>query len=103
MLLLKNCILPNATSLVGRKKGLHKNVTFVHVHTLKEAKYKLQTALGVSEEYYQHCITFPIYDSGQGETNSPGIWLILSSTIGDAYEQSANGAKFISPDQAIAS
>eukprot|EP00957_Ditylum_brightwellii_P174930 13319954-Ditylum_brightwellii.AAC.1 len=94
-----NQILPNVSSLVARKKVLHKNVTFVHAQTLKEAKYRLKTALGVSNEYYQHCTTFLIYSSGQEATNSPGIWLTICSTIGDIYEQSANGAEFISPDK----
>eukprot|EP00957_Ditylum_brightwellii_P025984 1964488-Ditylum_brightwellii.AAC.1 len=95
-------ILPNISSLVTRKKGLHKNVTFAHAQTLEQAKYRLKTALGVSEEYYQHCKTFSIYGSGQGATHSPGIWLPISSTVGYIHEQSANGAEFISPDKTIA-
>eukprot|EP00957_Ditylum_brightwellii_P046213 3506599-Ditylum_brightwellii.AAC.1 len=59
-------------------------------------------ALGVSNEYYQHCTTFPIYGSEQGATNSLDIWLTISSTVGVIYEQSANGEEFISPDKAIA-
>eukprot|EP00957_Ditylum_brightwellii_P178820 13621263-Ditylum_brightwellii.AAC.1 len=43
-----DCILPNVSSLVARKKGLHKNVTFVHTTTLEEAKYCLKTVLHVS-------------------------------------------------------
>eukprot|EP00957_Ditylum_brightwellii_P092225 7020948-Ditylum_brightwellii.AAC.1 len=94
-------MLPNISSLVVRKKGLHKNVTFVHAQMLEQAKYRLKTALGVSKEFYQHCKTFPIYSSGKGATNSPGIWLTISSAIEDIYEQSANGAEFISPDKGI--
>eukprot|EP00957_Ditylum_brightwellii_P104057 7927528-Ditylum_brightwellii.AAC.1 len=59
-------------------------------------------APGVSKEYYQYCTTFPIYGSGQGATNSLGIWLTISSTIGDIYEHSAIVAEFISPDKDIA-
>eukprot|EP00957_Ditylum_brightwellii_P033219 2516902-Ditylum_brightwellii.AAC.1 len=96
-----NQILPNVSSLVARKKGLQNNVTFVHAQTLKEVKYILKTALGVSNEYYQHCTTLLIYGSRQGATNSHGIWLTTSSTIRDIYEQSANGTEFVSPDNAI--
>eukprot|EP00957_Ditylum_brightwellii_P109727 8370105-Ditylum_brightwellii.AAC.1 len=39
-------IIPILASLVGQKKGLHKNVTFVHAKTLGEAKLKLKMALG---------------------------------------------------------
>eukprot|EP00957_Ditylum_brightwellii_P189597 14432048-Ditylum_brightwellii.AAC.2 len=70
---------------------MHKNVTFVHTTNLEKAKYQLKTVLGVSEGYYSNCKTFPIYGSGQGATNFPQTWL----------EQSAHGAKFISPDQDV--
>eukprot|EP00957_Ditylum_brightwellii_P142588 10863262-Ditylum_brightwellii.AAC.1 len=39
-------IILNLANLIGKKKGLHWNVTFVHAKTLKEAKFKLKTALG---------------------------------------------------------
>eukprot|EP00957_Ditylum_brightwellii_P065175 4943178-Ditylum_brightwellii.AAC.1 len=74
---------------------------FVYATTLEKAKYRLKTALEVSKGYYSHCKTFPIYDSGQGATNSPQTWLVTSLTICDIYKQSANGAEFISPDQDI--
>eukprot|EP00957_Ditylum_brightwellii_P145793 11101774-Ditylum_brightwellii.AAC.1 len=73
----------------------------VHATTLEKAKYRLKTALGVSDEYYPHCKTLPIYSSGQGATNSPKTWLVISSTIYDIYKQSANRAEFVSPDQDI--
>eukprot|EP00957_Ditylum_brightwellii_P003897 296627-Ditylum_brightwellii.AAC.1 len=78
-----NQILPNISSLVARKNGLHKNATSIHAQTLEQANHRLKTSLGVSKEYYQHCTIFPIYGSGQGDTNSLGIWLTISSTIGD--------------------
>eukprot|EP00957_Ditylum_brightwellii_P183685 13990943-Ditylum_brightwellii.AAC.1 len=80
---------------------MHKNVMFVHAITLEKVKYRLKTALGVSDGYYSHFKTFPIYGSGQGATNSPQTWLIISSTICDIYEQSANGAEFVSSDQDV--
>eukprot|EP00957_Ditylum_brightwellii_P192512 14658037-Ditylum_brightwellii.AAC.1 len=92
-------ILPNVSSLVAQKFGLHKNVTFAHATTLEKAKYHLKTALGVSDEYYQHCHLYPIYGSVQGATNSPQTWLITSSTPYDMFDESAHGATFVSPDQ----
>eukprot|EP00957_Ditylum_brightwellii_P164203 12501965-Ditylum_brightwellii.AAC.1 len=41
-----NRIISNIANLIGRKKGLHRNITFVHSTTLEEAKFKLKTALG---------------------------------------------------------
>eukprot|EP00957_Ditylum_brightwellii_P054001 4090237-Ditylum_brightwellii.AAC.1 len=54
--------------------------------------------LGVSKES-DSCIKFyPIYGSGQGVTDSLAIWLVISSTMYDIYEQDATRANFISPD-----
>eukprot|EP00957_Ditylum_brightwellii_P010528 797730-Ditylum_brightwellii.AAC.1 len=58
-------IIPNLANLVGCEKGLHWNIMFVHVSTLEEAKFKLKAALGVSEDFYQHCEAFPIYGTRQ--------------------------------------
>eukprot|EP00957_Ditylum_brightwellii_P190505 14501114-Ditylum_brightwellii.AAC.1 len=38
-------IIPNNANLIGTKKGLHRNITFVHAKALAEAKFKLKTAL----------------------------------------------------------
>eukprot|EP00957_Ditylum_brightwellii_P154583 11765255-Ditylum_brightwellii.AAC.1 len=51
-------IIPNLSNLLGQKKGLHCNVTFMHATTLAEAKFKLKTAIGVSDDFYQHCKAF---------------------------------------------
>eukprot|EP00957_Ditylum_brightwellii_P120871 9218500-Ditylum_brightwellii.AAC.1 len=47
-------IVPNIANLIGCKKGLHRNLTFVHASALAEAKFKFKTALGVSDDFYQH-------------------------------------------------
>eukprot|EP00957_Ditylum_brightwellii_P122831 9366730-Ditylum_brightwellii.AAC.1 len=61
---------------------------------MAEAKFKLKTALWVSNDYYQHCEAFPIYGRGQGSTNLPTIWLIISSTLFDIHKELSNGATF---------
>eukprot|EP00957_Ditylum_brightwellii_P052139 3953665-Ditylum_brightwellii.AAC.1 len=35
-----------------------------------------------------------IYGTGQGSTNSPTIWLIISSTLFNIHEELINGATF---------
>eukprot|EP00957_Ditylum_brightwellii_P210088 15364555-Ditylum_brightwellii.AAC.1 len=80
---------------------MDKNITFVHAKTLQEARYQLKTALEVSEDYYMHCKIFPIFGSSQGATNLPGMWLAISSTIGDVYNESAHGVECVGLDQAI--
>eukprot|EP00957_Ditylum_brightwellii_P199112 15177766-Ditylum_brightwellii.AAC.1 len=44
-------IIPNLANLVGQKKGLHKNMMFVHASILEEANFKLKTALGLSKDF----------------------------------------------------
>eukprot|EP00957_Ditylum_brightwellii_P205927 15346031-Ditylum_brightwellii.AAC.1 len=94
-------IIPNLASLIGRKKGLHKNVTFAHAKTLEEAKFKLKMALGVSESYYSHSEIFQIYSTGQGSTNSPTILLIISSTLFYVHQKLCHGATFADPNKQI--
>jgi hypothetical protein len=92
-------IIPALASLIGRRHGLHRNIVFVHTRTLKEAKYKLKTILGVSDEFYSHCQFFPIYGTGQGSANSPVIWTIVSSVLFECHEAAGHGAHFTTPDQ----
>lgn len=80
---------------------MHRNIIFVHAKTLAEAKFKLKTALGVSDDYYQHCKMFPIYGTGQGSTNSPTILLIISSTLFDIHKELSNRATFSDTVQEI--
>ena len=70
----------------------------IHSKTLQEAKYKLRTATGISEQHYSHCLEFPIYGSGQGSGNSPCIWLFISSTLFDIQNATTHGARFVTPD-----
>eukprot|EP00957_Ditylum_brightwellii_P174651 13298337-Ditylum_brightwellii.AAC.1 len=51
-------------------------------------------ALEVSNDFYQHCEVFPIYGTGQGSTNLPIMWLIISSTLFNIYKELGNGATF---------
>eukprot|EP00957_Ditylum_brightwellii_P090188 6868935-Ditylum_brightwellii.AAC.1 len=94
-------IILNLANLVGQKKGLYRNITFVHASTLEEARFKLKMSLGVSEDFYQHCEVFLSYGTGQGSTNLLTIWLIISSTLFDIHEELSNGAIFSDTIQEI--
>eukprot|EP00957_Ditylum_brightwellii_P195621 14906197-Ditylum_brightwellii.AAC.1 len=71
----------------------------VSLQEKKEARFKLKTVLGVSEEFYQHCQAFPIYSTGQGSTNSLTIWLFISSALFGIHEAKAHSATFTTPDK----
>eukprot|EP00957_Ditylum_brightwellii_P164185 12500408-Ditylum_brightwellii.AAC.1 len=57
--------------------------------------------MGVSRESYSHSELYCMYDSGQGAMNSPNIWLVISSTLADIYNEEEKGATFVSPDKQI--
>jgi hypothetical protein len=66
-------IISAIASLLDPRHNLHRDVIFVHARTLKEAKYKLKTIIGVPNNFYTHCQLFPIYGTGQESANSPVI------------------------------
>ena len=92
-------IVLNLASLVNGSHGVHRNVVAVHARTLQQAKFRLQTATGASDEFHQHCAAFPICGTGQGAPNAPQIWTFISSTMFKVHGQLAHGAHFESPDR----
>jgi hypothetical protein len=90
-------IIPAFASLINRKYGLNRQVAVVHGRTLQEARYKLRTAVGISESEYSHSTQFPLYGSGQGSGNSPALWLFISATLFDVHDTFARGATFQDP------
>ena len=91
-------IIVSLASIINRKYGLHWKVVAVHATTLEQACFHLRTTTGISERFYTQSIHFPIYRSGQGSSNSPGIWLFISSTICNIHQQHSYGASFSTPD-----
>ena len=82
-------IIVSLASLINRKYGLHRKVVANHASTLLQARFHLRTLSGISEQYYSHTVQFPIYGSGQGSGNSPGIWLFISSTLCNVHNSIA--------------
>lgn len=70
------------------------NATLVMAKTLEEAKYKPKTNLGVTEEFHQHSELHPIYWTSQGSSNSPIIWVLVSSVLFTCHEAKAHGTKW---------
>ena len=48
---------------------------------------------------YNHCEDEPIYSTGEGSSNSPVIWLFVSSALLDAYEEWAESATCSTPTE----
>jgi hypothetical protein len=86
-------------SLIGLKYGVHRNAVFIHANTLAGAKCILKTSLVILVEFYKNCQAFPIYGTGQGTSNSPAIWCIISSTLFLCHQEQAYGAYFCTHDK----
>jgi hypothetical protein len=63
-------IIAALSSLINRKYGQNRNVVMVNATTLRQGKYKLKTALGVTDTYSTHSTAWPLYGTGQGSGNS---------------------------------
>jgi hypothetical protein len=90
-------IIMSLASLSSRSYGQHRNLVLINASMLKSARYLLKTMLGMSSPAYQNSDVFPIYGSGQGSGNSPGLWCCISSTLFDIYAEKAHGAYFQTP------
>ena len=87
--------------LISRAHGQHHSIVLINATILRSARYLLKTQLGMSSISYSHSELFPIYGSGQGSGNSPGLWCAISSVL-EVYETQACGASFYTPDKTIA-
>lgn len=93
------CFLANVAS---RKYGMNAKVCVVQGMTLRQAKYYLKTKFGLSDEYVSHTQEMPWFGTGQGSGNSPMYWLVISSTLFDAYQQRCTGgATYHSADKSM--
>ena len=66
--------------------------------TLEEAKCKLKTQMGVSDEHHKHHKLVPTHGTGQGSSDSPMTWLFVSSVLFEVHTEKACGAHFVSFD-----
>jgi len=90
-------MIPSLISLNNRAFGLPEELSTLHGAALEHMKYHLRTPTGISTIAYQHSPEFPIYGTGQGSGNSPVLWLLMSATLFDVYDERASGAIFQDP------
>ena len=66
-------IIMNMAGLITRGHGQHRSIFFINRNIPREETFVLKTQLDVSKKSYSHCTLFPIFGSGQGAGNSPGL------------------------------
>ena len=85
--------------ITSRRFGVPKSVTQTNAETLRQARFHIQTGLGMSETHYSHSPGAPIYGAGQGSGNSPMIWCFISCMLFDCYDKMAFLANYSYPDR----
>ena len=92
-------MIPNLISLCSRTYEVPDNVCKLQAKTLQTMKYKVQTALGISAEHYQHSENEPIYGSGQGAGHSTTNWLFHSTPMMKTIEKHCKGCTISTPNK----
>ena len=91
-------IIPGMGGLCSRRLGLHPDVAALNGQMLQQAQYHLKTRSTITDEFYSHDPPAnPVYGSGQGAGNSPGLWNGISSLLFDCHQETSNGATFQDP------
>eukprot|EP00957_Ditylum_brightwellii_P018811 1413663-Ditylum_brightwellii.AAC.1 len=62
------------TGLALHKAGLPIQTSSFLIKALKQMKYYMNTAYGISTKTNQHSKNSPVYGSGQGATDAPPGW-----------------------------
>jgi hypothetical protein len=78
-------------SILNLKNGCPTAAADMHATTLQNAKYHLKTKMGVSDDFYSHSKTIPVYGNGQGAGDSPSQWCQQSAMLFNLYIQCLEG------------
>jgi hypothetical protein len=96
-----NRILAVLVALVYFKAGLALSVCTLFAQALKQMKFYMVTAFGVSEKYNQHSEETPSYGIGQGATDGPPGWTGISDIIIKSHNTKAHGSILEDPTKTI--
>ena len=96
----KSCydrVIASLALLISHHYGVPESICKTVGDTLQRMKFRIRTAMGISEDFYSHTEHTPIHGVGQGGTASPAFWLLISSILFDCYEKRAQGMKLQDP------
>jgi hypothetical protein len=78
-------------SILNLKNGCPAASVDMHATTLQNAKYHLKTKMGVSDNFYSHSKSTPVYGNDQGAGDSPSQWCQQSAMLFDLYVKHLEG------------
>ena len=87
--------------LTSRKFEIPDKICQIYSATLRNTEYRVQTALGTSNQYYKHSDSVPIHGNGQGAGQSEAVWVYISVPIMSTLDKHEEGCTIISPEKKI--
>eukprot|EP00957_Ditylum_brightwellii_P075442 5733681-Ditylum_brightwellii.AAC.1 len=96
-----NRVIPEIAALAQYQAGLPDQAATFFLQALKQMKYHMVTSYGVDEVPVKSTKVKPIYRIGQGATDAPQNWTLVSNTCQKAYEKHAKGCTITDPTQNI--
>ena len=94
-------ILPHVMALANIKAGLPKKTATLFMNTLHKMKYHISTGLGISKIANINDDDCPIYGIGQGATDAPAQWTLMSDIIQKIHNDKAIGTTIMNPTKTI--
>ncbi len=93
--------IPPFFSMIYCLFGLPEEANFFFAEILREIEYHIKTSNGILDKFYKHCKLFPIFRSGQGNSVSAPIWLVVSVILMKALRSKHQGMTFSYPDGSL--
>ena len=94
-------IINNHSTLHSRTLKIPDKVCKIHSITLRNIKYRVQTALGIASCHYQNTPKAPSHGSGQGAGSLCTEWVFISVPMMETLEQLKKGCIIMSPNKQI--
>ena len=94
-------IINSHAMLTSRKFEVPDKIRKIYSATLRNTKYRVQTALGVSKQFYTHSEFEPIHGNEQGARLSGTVWVYISVPIMSTLDKHEEGCTIISSDKTI--
>jgi hypothetical protein len=91
-----DCILPDMTNILCRKKGMSKEAAWTRAATMEGLERHVRTAAGTSTSTYKNIPGQPpCGDEGQGKADSMAAWTLISSIMLTAHKNLCHGIELI--------
>jgi hypothetical protein len=83
--------------ILSAREGVQEKEIKTHLQVLREAKYRVKTAHGVSPNWFQSTLALPILGLLQGSAAVSAMWTLLSSLMLTVLSLHCQPGRFLTP------